>query len=235
MPHLPQTVTTVTPAWDLPAINETLALATPETIVRWALAQGVRQLTSTSFGPHAAATLHLVHSLDPNSQTVWVDTGFAGESTREFARRLTNQLHLELAVYRPQIPPMTCLEQLGIRDLSAINSQQRQRLADITKIEPFQRAVTDLAPQIWISGIRAEETAFRAGLDVASWDPRGILKLSPFLRASAADMDHYLQQHGLPKGPSVFDPTKAEAHLECGLHTRNGQVQGQNRVMAPQL
>ena len=65
MPHLPQTVTTVTPAWDLPAINETLALATPETIVRWALAQGVRQLTSTSFGPHAAATLHWYTALIP--------------------------------------------------------------------------------------------------------------------------------------------------------------------------
>ncbi len=207
-------------AWDLAALNETFASATPESIVRWALAQGVRTLTSTSFGAHAAATLHLVQQLDPSAATVWVDTGFAGDPTRHFARELAAQLKLKLTVYRPQRHPLACLARLNISDLANINEQQRQELAEEIKLEPFQRALDEFAAQIWISGIRAEETAFRSNLEIASWDERGILKISPFLKASAADMDDYLRRHNLPLGPAVYDPTKAAQHLECGLHTR---------------
>jgi len=208
------------PGWDLDALNETFATATPETIVRWAVAQGVQILTSTSFGPHAAATLHLVQRLDPGSLVVWVDSGFVDESTRHFARNLSQQLCLEPAIFRPKTTPLTCLVQLGIKDLDQVSSAQRRHLADTIKLEPFQRALDRFSPQIWISGIRGEETAFRSGLDIASWDERGILKLAPFLRASSSDMESYLSRHELPLGPPVFDPTKAAPHLECGLHTR---------------
>jgi len=208
------------PSWDLTALNETFARATPETIVRWAVAQGVQTLTSTSFGPHAAATLHLVQHLAPGSLVVWVDSGFVDESTRNFARDLSQQLGLEAAIFRPKTTPLACLAQLGIKDLNEVNTAQRRHLADTIKLEPFQRALDLFSPQIWISGIRGEETAFRSELDVASWDERGILKLAPFLRASSSDMENYLSRHGLPLGPPVFDPTKAAQHLECGLHTR---------------
>ena len=208
------------PAWDLTALNETFAAATPQTIVRWALSQGLPTITTTSFGTQSAATVHLVSSLDPEAVIVWLDTGFTGPATRVFAEGLCQQLSLNLLTYRPRHPPVTLLSQCGITGLGELSETQREALTRRVKLEPFERAIRQLQPRIWISGIRAEETAFRSGLEIASWDTRGILKLAPFLNSSAAGIDAYLAQHGLPTGPEATDPTKAAPHLECGLHTR---------------
>jgi phosphoadenosine phosphosulfate reductase len=210
------------PAWDLTALNETFSAATPQTIVRWALSHRLPTITTTGFGVQSAATLHLVSTLDPEAVIVWLDTGFTEPATRAFAKSLCRQLSLNLLTYRPRHRPVTLLSQLGISEVVGLSEPQRQALARRVKLEPFERAVRQLQPRIWISGIRAEETAFRSGLGIASWDPRGILKLAPFLNYSATEMDAYLAQHGLPAGPEAVDPTKAAPHLECGLHTRQG-------------
>ena len=210
------------PSWDLAAINETLTGATPETMVRWALAQRVATMTTTSFGPHSAATLHLVSQLAPGARTVWLDTGLSKPETRVFAQHLVERLDLNLLTYHPRQKPVCLLSELHISDLDTMTEEQREALAQHVKLEPLNRAIQRLKPRIWITGIRGDETAFRADLQIASWDSRGILKLAPFLHHSSGCLDAYLDRFGLPKGPEGYDPTKAAPHLECGLHTRQG-------------
>ena len=209
-------------AWNIEALNETFQSASPETIVRWALAQNLKVLTSTSFATQSAAMLHLVNKLGPSLPTLWIDTGFAPASTREFSRRLVERLNLNLVTYRPKLTPLLCLQTIGAANIEDLSEEQRVQLADMVKIEPFERALNALRPHIWITGIRAEETAFRAKLHPASWDDRGMLKLAPFLNSSEADIEEYMTEHELPSGPVSIDPTKAAPHLECGLHTRRG-------------
>ncbi|MDG1065016.1 MAG: phosphoadenosine phosphosulfate reductase family protein [Luminiphilus sp.] len=210
-------------AWDLDALNETFDGASPETIVRWALAQNLQIVTSTSFGSQSAAMLHLVNKLGPFVPTLWIDSGFAPANTREFNRQLVEQLDLNLVTYRPKLTPLRCLHAIGAAGTEDLSEEQRAQLANLVKIEPFERAMSALKPHIWLTGIRAEETSFRAKLRPASWDDRGILKLAPFLHSSEADIDAYLTQHKLPTGPASVDPTKAAPHLECGLHTRRSE------------
>jgi phosphoadenosine phosphosulfate reductase len=207
-------------AWDLNALNDTLEGASPETIVRWALAQNLRVITSTSFGPQSAAMLHLVSKLGPSLPVLWIDSGFAPAATREFNRQLVAQLNLNLVTYRPALTPPRCLRAINAADTEDLSEEQRTKLANLVKIEPFERAMSVIKPHIWLTGIRAEETNFRAQLRPASWDDRGILKLAPFLHSTEADIDAYLAQYKLPMGPVSVDPTKAAPHLECGLHTR---------------
>ena len=207
-------------AWDLNALNDTLEGASPETIVRWALAQNLRVITSTSFGPQSAAMLHLVSKLGPSLPVLWIDYGFAPANTREFNRQLVAQLDLNLVTYRPTLTPLRCLRAIGAADIEDLSEGQRVKLANLVKIEPFERAMSVIKPHIWLTGIRAEETSFRAQLRPASWDYRGILKLAPFLHSTEGDIYAYLAHHKLPTGPASVDPTKAAPHLECGLHTR---------------
>lgn len=209
-----------TPSWDLAKVNESLEVASPQSIVYWALAQQVSTIASTSFGPQSAATLHLVAVAAPEVPVVFVDTGFNTAATMEFSRQVTNQLGLRLEVVRPRLSPIELLRQFGVQHPADLDDESRSLFADIAKIEPFDRAIQVLAPRIWITGIRASETEYRANLPVASWDPRGILKIAPFMRATDAEISNYFSRHQLPLGPNNVDPTKQAPHLECGLHTR---------------
>lgn len=212
-----------TPSWDLAKVNESLEVASPQSIVYWALAQQISTIVSTSFGPQSAATLHLVSAVAPEVPVVFIDTGFNTAATMEFCRQVTSQLSFRLEVFRPRLAPIELLHQFGVQHPSDLDDESHSRFTDIAKIEPFNRAIEVLAPRIWITGIRASETEYRANLQVASWDPRGILKIAPFMRATDAEILNYLSRHQLPVGPDNVDPTKQAPHLECGLHTRTLQ------------
>jgi phosphoadenosine phosphosulfate reductase len=48
------------------------------------------------------------------------------------------------------------------------------------KLEPFQRGMRELAPDVWITALRKVQNPNRAGLDIVSPDANfGALKVSP--------------------------------------------------------
>jgi len=88
------------------------------------------------------------------------------------------------------------------------------------KLEPFARAMRELAPKVWLTALRKVQNPHRAGLDVVMPDPKfGTLKVSPVFFMTDADMEAYLRQHNLPNEWDYFDPAKGDEKRECGLHT----------------
>jgi len=97
---------------------------------------------------------------------------------------------------------------------------QAQISADI-KLRPFERALEELEPDVWLSGIRAEETEWRRRQAVVTRDPGAILKVAPFFAVTEAEEESYMRRFSLPFGdPLHYDPVKAQPHRECGLHAR---------------
>ena len=92
------------------------------------------------------------------------------------------------------------------------------------KLEPFQRLLDDLKPDVWISAVRADETEYRKNMDIVSDGPDGIIKVAPFLNWTEVDMEGYLYENNLPLIEDYFDPTKTKDDKECGLHTMHEQV-----------
>ncbi len=89
------------------------------------------------------------------------------------------------------------------------------------KLEPFERALREMAPDVWFTALRAEDTPERARMEPVSKNADGLLKVSPLLHWSARDMYQYLQRHDLPNEFDYFDPTKVEEKRECGLHLQH--------------
>ncbi len=203
---------------DLKSVNDRLRGASAPAVVEWALAQGRPTIATTSMGRNAALMLHLVSRVDRSVPTVWIDTGYNLRDTYVVAERLIRELDLNIHVYSPL---MTSERRNAIMGgIPTVDEEERHReFTRQVKLEPFARALEDLRPEIWLTGIRREETEHRKTLDIVSMDDRGILKVAPIFYWSEAEVEDYMQRHQLPTCRHYFDPTKVHDGRECGLHT----------------
>ncbi len=203
---------------DLDSVNASLRNASARDVVQWALDQGRRTIATTSMGRNAAVMLHLVSELDKSVPTVWVDTGYNLRDTYVVAERLIRDLEINMHVYSPL---MTSERRNAIMGgIPTVDEEERhQDFTEQVKLEPFGRALDEFQPEIWLTGIRREETEHRQSLDIVSVDNRGIIKVAPIFYWSEDDVEDYMEQHQLPTCRHYFDPTKVHDGRECGLHT----------------
>ena len=200
---------------DLDSVNASLRDADPGAIVRWALSLQAKTIATTSMGRNAAVMLHLVSQVDKNVPTIWVDTGYNLRDTYVVAERLIRDLELNIHVYAPL---MTAERRNAIMGgVPTIDEEERhQEFTRQVKLEPFARALEEFQPEVWLTGIRREETEHRQTLDIVSLDNRGIVKVAPIFNWSEDDVEAYMEQYELPTCRHYFDPTKVLDGRECG-------------------
>lgn len=203
---------------ELHSINDSLRNASAAEIVSWALSLGHKTVATTSMGRNAAVMLHLVSGIDKTVPTIWVDTGYNLRDTYVVAERLIRDLELNMHVYSPE---MTSERRNAIMGgIPTVDEEERhQEFTRQVKLEPFARALEEFQPEIWLTGIRREETELRKSLDIVSMDGRGIIKVAPLFHWSEDDVDEYMASYELPTCKHYFDPTKVHDGRECGLHT----------------
>lgn len=203
---------------DVASANAELAGKHPGEIVDWAVSQGGRTIVTTNFGPNSAVMLHLASRAQPDIPVVWIDSGYSTRKTYVFAERLIDDLDLNMHVYNPRISAARRNALMGIPD---VDDPRHEEFTNQVKLEPFARAMNEIKPDIWLTAVRRDQTAFRADMEVVSQDDSdGVIKVAPVLEWTAADMAAYRLKHGLPDETSYYDPTKVLANRECGLHNR---------------
>lgn len=195
-------------------LNHRTRLAESRSILELALASARRPCLSSRFGPYSAVFLHLVTRHVPDVPVIRVDTGYDTRATRAFVDELRERLSLDLHIVRPRdhtlrVPP-------------AIDDPEHAAFVETVKLEPFRRALAALDCDVWLSSVRRYQSVHRASLEPFEPLSHGRLKVSPMLGWSEATLERYAREHGLPRGPDVFDPTKGEPFRECGLHTALG-------------
>lgn len=198
--------------------NKVLADKTPQEIIEWALQQNKRVFATTSFGKNAAVMLKLITDVDPSVPVVWIDSGYNVRDTYLVAEQLMRELPLNMKIYSPEMTAERRNVLMGGIP-SPDDEPLHKEFTRQVKLDPFQRAIDDLNPQIWLTGIRKTETAHRQTLDIVSMDNRGILKVAPIFHWTDDQVDAFMEAHQLPSCKHYFDPTKVDDHRECGLHT----------------
>jgi len=188
----------------------------PERLTAWALGLGRRAFVSTSFGPFSAVTLHLATRVRPDIPVLWVDSGYGTAAMYRFADELQRMLKLNLKIFRPR--RSRAHREAVEGPLPEVHEPGHAAFTEEVKLEPFDRAVRELDGQVWITGIRAEETEERAHTEPVTLARDGILKVAPVLHWNSRQMHEYLRRHQLPNNFDYFDPTKVEDRRECGLH-----------------
>ena len=204
---------------DLEKLNQQLKDLDPVEIVRWATGLDKPVIATTSFAPNAAAMLHVITQADDTIPVVWVDSGYNVPDTYRVAEVIIDKLKPNMQIYIPQWTAERRNAIMGGIPHPDDDPEVHEEFTRQVKLEPFQKALDDLQPEVWVSGIRREETEFRKGLDILSIDNRGILKVAPFFYWSEEQVQDYMDTNALPSCRHYFDPTKVEDGRECGLHT----------------
>jgi phosphoadenosine phosphosulfate reductase len=205
--------------------NTELRSKSPLEIVKWAVAQAQgRAIVSTNFRPYEAVILHLITQIQPDIPVLWVDHGYNRPATYRHAEQLEKLLKLNIKIF---VPRMTAAHydaiHGGMPEPTPENEERIKAFSTAMKLEPFQRGMKDLAPNVWLTALRKVQNTNRAGLDIVSEDKNfKSLKVSPLFYWSDADMENYLKQHNLPNEWDYFDPAKADEKRECGLHASWG-------------
>ncbi len=203
---------------DFDSLNANLRDASAEDIIAWALGLGRKTIATTSMGRNAAVMLHLVSQIDKSLPTIWVDTGYNLRDTYVVAERLVRDLEVNMHVYSPTMTSERRNALMG--GIPTVDEEERhQEFTRQVKLEPFERALAEFRPEIWLTGIRREETEHRKTLDIVSEDGRGIVKVAPLFYWSEEQLEDYMARYELATCKHYFDPTKVHDGRECGLHT----------------
>lgn len=200
---------------DLARINQELGHS-PLKLVEWACAQDEHSICTTNFGPFETVILHMVTRVKPDMPIVWMDSGYATPATYRFADELVKRLGLNLLIYHPR---RSRAHREAVEGTTpTIDDPRHEAFTHEVKLEPFERAMREIAPKVWFTALRAEQTAVRAAMQPISVNQDGLLKVAPVLHWTTKDMHEYLKRNGLPNNFDYFDPTKVEDRRECGLH-----------------
>lgn len=189
-----------------------LALSAEERVI-WGIENLPQtQVLSSSFGIQAAVMLHLVSSCYTELPVILIDTGYLFPETYQFIDQLTQQLNLNLKVYRSewsaawQEARFGKLWEKGIEGLEQYNQ--------LNKVEPMQRALQELGAKTWLSGLRSEQSQSRKQLAPLAIQG-GRFKFLPILDWSNKDVYYYLQKHQLS-----YHPLWEQGYLSVGdTHT----------------
>ncbi|HVT34428.1 MAG TPA: phosphoadenosine phosphosulfate reductase family protein, partial [Nevskiaceae bacterium] len=163
---------------DLNLINAELGRK-PQELIAWVLSVRERPLITTNFGPYSPVLLHQVTRQRPDIPVLWIDTGYSTPATYAFAHEVTRLLRLNLHVYHP-------LRSRAQRDAEegappALGDPRHAAFTQEVKLEPFARATHELAPDVWFTALRAEQTAERAAMQPVSVNKEGLMKVAPLL------------------------------------------------------
>ncbi|MCL6270923.1 phosphoadenosine phosphosulfate reductase family protein [Sansalvadorimonas sp. 2012CJ34-2] len=202
---------------DLQERNRQLKQQPPQQIINDVLSTATQPVLTTNFGPHEAAIIHMATRCCPDIPVIWIDSGYGTQATYQFADKLIRELNLNIHIYHPKFSR-------AFRDavkggIPEVDTPEHDTFTEEVKLEPFNRAMQVHFPDIWLTAIRKEQTAFRQNLDILTQTQDGLLRVAPLFHWTELDLEEYLVNNDLPIEEDYFDPTKVIGHRECGLHT----------------
>lgn len=193
----------------LDALNARLATLHPREILQWAFeafgppdpATGTGGLIMTSsFGADSMCSIHLATQVFPDIPVVVINTGYLFPETLAFLTEMQTRFHLNIREFRTLNEPLTWLSINGEPDPTVRNNVDA--CCGANKNEVMDRAMRTLAPAAWIRGVRADQSATRAKMQVVQWSPRNnCYAVSPILKWSSRDVFYYMKEHNLPHHP----------------------------------
>jgi phosphoadenosine phosphosulfate reductase len=209
----------------------------PDQTLAWAFDTfGSRVAISSAFGAEGMVLIDLASRARKDFRLFTVDTEFLFPET--YALMDTIEQRYGIAVEK--VYSLLSPEEQERAHGAALWSRDPDQCCNLRKVEPLRRKLREL--DAWITSIRHDQTAARAGARKIEWDEKfGLVKINPIVDWTSKQVWRYIQQHEVPYNalhdqnyPSIGcthctspvrpgeDPRAGRwpgfAKTECGLH-----------------
>lgn len=204
----------------LDQINAELEKMSAQERIAWAVENlPDNHIVSSSFGAQSAVMLHLLTQVKPDIPVVLTDTGYLFPETYGFVDTLTEKLALNLKVYRADISAAWQEARFGRLWEQGIDGIEKYNR--MNKVEPMQRALSELDAGTWFAGLRRSQSDSREKLPVLQ-KVGGQFKLYPIIDWSNKDLHYYLKDNDLP-----YHPLWEQGYVSIGdWHTTQSLEEG---------
>jgi phosphoadenosine phosphosulfate reductase len=161
---------------------------------------GKKLVFSTSFGQEDQAITHAIASQNLGIEIFTLDTGRQFQESYELIDLTVKKLGFELKTYFPQTEAAEKLVAKKGFNSFYTSVENRKECCFIRKIEPLNRALQ--GADVWITGLRAEQSENRADMPMIEWDAqKNLYKINPLIDWSFETMIEYLTEHKIPQNP----------------------------------
>lgn len=165
-----------------------------EVALRWALDRlGSEVALVSAFGPEGMVLIDMSARIQRRFRLITVDTGFLFPETRKLMAEVEERYGIVIETVRPPLSPA---EQEAAHG-PALWKRDPGLCCGLRKVEPLRRQLADLRG--WISSIRRDQTAVRAGARKLEWDRKfGLAKINPLVDWTAAEIWEYIRNNDVP-------------------------------------
>ena len=215
-----------------------------EQLIQWCMDQyGLKAGLACSFGMEDMILIDIIAKLKGPITIFTLDTGRLHEETYEIMERVRSHYGLEIKTYFPNLEQVESLvREKGFFSFKE-NIENRKECCEIRKIEPLNRALSEL--DAWVTGLRRDQAVTRTETPkiLEDIDHPPLVKINPLADWTQAQVEAYIDQHKVPVNalhkknfPSIgcapcTRPIEAgediragrwwwenPEHKECGLH-----------------
>jgi len=216
---------------DLSESNERLERAPVSEAIAWAHETfGAGLVMATGFGPSGVVLAHYVAEMAIDLRVFYIDTSLLFPSTHRLKEELSERLGLTFE-------PISGigLEQQSAEHGSQLWSRNPDRCCHIRKVAPLREYLKGKGA--WITGLRRDQSAGRAGSQILEWDQRnGLYKLNPLAAWTSDDVWRYIREHRLPyndlhdEGYPSIGCEPCTRNVALGEDERAGRWAGTNKT-----
>jgi phosphoadenosine phosphosulfate reductase len=171
---------------------------TPEAGLKWlADTFGSEARFSTSLGLEDQVVSYWIGTQQIPIEVFSLDTGRLFQETYDTLQLTRTKYKLPIKVYYPDA---TQVEEMVLA--KGPNSfyesvENRKECCFIRKVVPLKRALA--GAKIWVTGIRADQSANRQTMDIVEWDDaHQLIKYNPLLHWSFEDVEKFVKENNIP-------------------------------------
>lgn len=187
---------------DLDKLNE----LSPEALLSWTAEQyGDRAAMLTSFQETGCALIDMAFRINRPLRVVTVDTLRLHPETYALMDEIEARYGISIERFQPDPEALECMVRRNGEYLFFDTKEKQEHCCKVRKVDPNNRALDTV--DVWISGLRKDQSSFRAATPKATLVKRGtrtLIKLCPLADWTEEEVRQYNAEHNVPKN-ALYD------------------------------